>query len=474
MSAALAYIGDTKARLDLPAFPSWARGSATWSLIPAAALTKLDARQHPLLALQDTLTGLGNRLALHCILEGLIEVQRPFGLILLDLDGFKVVNDTLGHDRGDQLLQEVASLIQQVSDRQLAVTRLGGDEFAIVAPDISCRRTLMRLASRYCEQLRRELKSCEPIPVRGSAGAALYPQHGGTRSELLKCADVALYDAKRNGRNRAAVFQGCMLSRVRRRAEMLKRASDCLEMVDGVAVAFQPKVDLRTGRICGYEALVRFRDRRGRYRLPDWVKDAFGDIALSKAIGEIVLEKSLAFVKSLIDRDRPDAVVAINVTNSELCSKGWANSLLKKLDDLGISRRAIELEVSESVLLGGASSVACRTLRILHESGIRIGLDDFGTGFASLMHLRSFPIDTLKIDRGFVANLADPESRAIVRAIIDLGRALHMEVVAEGIENEDQHRTLAALGCAMGQGYYHGRPSRAERWIVGGEGRRSV
>ena len=471
MASVVAKIASrTSAIAETPSRP-WPTNAGTWSLIPASALSRIDARRHPLLALQDTLTALGNRLAFQCIVEGLIDCERPFGLILLDLDGFKVVNDTLGHDAGDSLLQEVASIINKASEQGMAVTRLGGDEFAIVAPGITCRRALSRIASRYCEWIGRELNSYEPIPIRASAGAALFPSHANSRSEILKCADVALYESKRRGRNRATVFQSCMLQRVEKRAAMLRRASNCLAVHEGVAVVFQPKVWLKDGSISSYEALARFRDAKGCYRNPAWVKAAFDDVLLSRAIGNVVLDKSIAFLKELLKNYRPDARVAINATTSELCSKAWAHSLLSRLDKEGIPHSSIEIEVNESVLLGKSGAYACRTLTMLHEAGVRVALDDFGTGYASLQHLQSFPIDTLKIDQGFIKTLGDPESTAIVRAIVDLGRTLNMEVVAEGIEHIDQHKQLTALGCLLGQGFYYGRPYKSSRWLnKGGKG----
>lgn len=435
-----------------------------WSLIPARALRESAARRHPLLGFQDPLTGLANRLALTHILDGLIDDGCEFGLILLDLDGFKDVNDTLGHDAGDEVLRSVAATLDGAKGSNGAVARLGGDEFAVVA-DTACRRSLLQLASRLCEKIGTELKSENFAFIHASAGAALYPSHARSRSELLKCADIALYDAKNKGRNRAVGFQKTMQERVQRRALMLQRAAACLGAPDKLVVTFQPKVDLLAGEVTGYEALLRCRGHHGRLRSPGWIEAAFADDFLSRGIGEVVVDQALDFVQSLLREGRHDAKVAINVTRVELFRRGWANSLLKRIEKEYIPAACVELEVNESVLLGPSSGLVMRNLRELHDAGIRISLDDFGTGYASLQHLRACPVDVLKIDRSFIKSLNDVEVQAIVRAIIDLGRALHMVVIAEGVENERQHRLLKEWGCTEGQGYLYGRPSPQQRWL---------
>jgi EAL domain-containing protein (putative c-di-GMP-specific phosphodiesterase class I) len=200
-------------------------------------------------------------------------------------------------------------------------------------------------------------------------------------------------------------------------------------------------------------------------RSPAWIAAALEDGSIAADIGTSVQVQALAFVRRLLDAARPDAKVAVNVSSSELRRPGWAIDFLKRIAEARVPSSSIEVEVTESVLLGHAARHTLRSLRVLHEAGVRISLDDFGTGFASLSHLRSCPVDALKIDRSFIRNLWDPEARAIVRSIIELGRTLHMVVVAEGIETAQQHWLLKSLGCLQAQGYLYARPSPPRRWL---------
>jgi diguanylate cyclase (GGDEF)-like protein len=439
-------------------------GKDAWNLIPASHLAEVARSRHLFSAFQDALTGLANRSALQAMLDGLFSAERGCGLILLDLDSFKDVNDTLGHDHGDKLLQLVAKLLADRARSGHAVVRLGGDEFAVLLPDVSTAGELGHVAESYCASIRHGLGSSEYAGVHASAGAALMPMHAATPSNLFKCADIALYEAKRGGRDQARLFIKSMQERVESRSNMLARAVACLAEPQRITVLFQPKVDLSTGEVTGYEALLRCRDENGRLRPPSWISAALEDASLALEIGERVRNEAFAFARTLGAKGQRDAKVAINVSSFELRRPNWHTRFVREIERAGLATSDIEVEVTESVLLGRSARQSLRSIKALHDAGVGISLDDFGTGFASLSHLRSCPVDTLKIDQSFVRTLQEPESRAITQAIIDLGRNLHMTVIAEGLERVEQHGILRDMGCNEAQGFLYGRPRPPAYW----------
>jgi diguanylate cyclase (GGDEF)-like protein/PAS domain S-box-containing protein len=404
-------------------------------------------------ATHDSLTGLANRTVLNDVLDSQVELGEPFALLLLDLDHFKQVNDTAGHDAGDALLTIIGNrLAQEVLPS--CVARLGGDEFALIVPGVQSpemlsehlRAMLLRLRET-CTQGGRNL---EP---RASIGATLFPLHGRSRDELMRNADVALYEAKENGRDRFCIFSSEMRARMQRRASMLSVARDALRD-DLIEPFYQPKVSLIDGRPAGLEALLRWRHPTWGVQAPNTLEAAFEDAELALAISERMIQQVLRDIADWTSAGIDFGHVALNVGAMEITKRQFAERLLDALHIAGIDPSKLQIEITEGVFLGANSRNVADNLERLSRHDVRIGLDDFGTGFASLTHLKAFRVDVLKIDRSFVRGLPDAtDDGEIVSAITQLGRSLGKEVVAEGIETAAQLEQLKTLGCHIGQGF---------------------
>lgn len=412
------------------------------------------------LASHDPLTGLPNRTVLQARLEELTaggRCSRPFALILIDVDEFKMTNDTLGHDAGDALLKEYARRLRTFVTNGNIVTRLGGDEFGLLLMDAT--------KPEYVEQFSRELVEILSEPVRhegklidcqASAGASVCT---GPRvaSDLLKEADLALYASKAAGRGTFRLYTPHMSSRMRVRQKMISFAKAALEG-DFVEPFYQPKIDLRSGAIVGFEALLRCRPQGKALYGPSRIAAAFEDNSLAAQLGDRMLSRVIADAARWRAAELDFGHVAINVAAADLRRPNFAQWLMEQLKSAGLGANDLQIEVTETVLLGRMAPHVRRTLEGLHEQGIKIALDDFGTGFASLTHLKEFPVNIIKIDRVFVRNLqVDEHDGAIVHALIGLANALGLEVVAEGVETTAQRDFLRALGCTTAQGYLFGR-----------------
>ena len=413
-------------------------------------------------ARHDALTGLANRALFGERLAAHAARGEPFGLLLFDLDHLKQVNDTIGHDGGDAVLMGAARRLIAAAAFPDDVARLGGDEFGLILPGVASREALAEAA----ENLRGRLS--QPLVVDGRAldthasiGAALYPDHGKSPGALLKSADVALYAAKTEGRGRAEMYDRRMRAGLARRSGMLKRAREALA-AGRVEPHYQPKVDLATGRVTGFEALLRWRDRSGRPRSPGDLAAAFEDWEVAAELSDRMLARVVADMAAWRAAGVPFGRIAVNVSNAEFVRGDLVERVLDRLDAAGLPTGALELELTETVLLGKRADEVADTLKRLAAAGVRVALDDFGTGFASLVHLRRFPIHVIKIDRSFTAGLGeDAGAAAIVRALIGLSRDLGLETVAEGVETSAQFRWLRDHRCTLGQGYLFGRAQPA-------------
>jgi diguanylate cyclase (GGDEF)-like protein/PAS domain S-box-containing protein len=410
------------------------------------------------MATHDPLTGLPNRVVLQENLDRLSTgSQAGCALLVLDVDDFKLINDTLGHDAGDGLLCAFAERLGRAIRPGDLVARLGGDEFAVVLRATS-EQEVEAAGDKIFAQLRKPFAHAgKLIECNASIGASLHPRDGAGRSELMKAADIALYSAKAAGRGRLKVFRSSMREAFESRTSMVFMARRALA-AGGVLPHYQPKVCLRTGRILGFEALLRWRDSDGRLCLPERVKAAFDDPALSEAINDRMIDRCLADMSAWIGQGVDFGHVAINCSAAAFHSRRLADELLEKLDRLRIPLDRVQLEVTETVFLGRGSDHVKDALSRLHDSGVRIALDDFGTGHAALLHLMQFPVDALKIDRSFIAGLGrNGEAEAITKAIVGLGTSLGIEVIAEGVETPEQQATLIGLGCRTGQGYLYSK-----------------
>jgi len=413
------------------------------------------------LAYKDTLTGLWNRRSFNERLAELVMAAPARGggaLIFVDLDHFKDVNDALGHDAGDALLCAIGERLRACVRREDVVARLGGDEFAVILNGRGDRRRVAAVAQRMLEELQRPLTFGEQeIHPGGSLGITCFPDDASEVEDLLKNADVALYRAKDAGRRSFRFFDRRMrdevVARVALAADLRRALAD-----DEFRVVFQRVVELESGRLRGFEALLRWQHPRRGVLAPDKFLAVAEDAGLIGAIGDVVLDM---VIHRLARRPATDdaVVVAVNLAAAQLMDHGFARSLLAKLAAHGVPASALEVEITENLLLIDNSQIG-RTLESLRAAGVSIALDDFGTGFASLTHLKRLPVDILKIDRSFIAEIdRDAENAVIARAIVNLAHSLQLRVVAEGIETEAQRQPLRLLGCDFGQGYLFGRPT---------------
>jgi diguanylate cyclase (GGDEF)-like protein/PAS domain S-box-containing protein len=419
-------------------------------------------------ASHDGLTGLANRSLFQDRLE--IAIQSALvdggavGLLLLDLDHFKQINDTLGHDAGDSLLKLFAERLRGVVRATDTVARLGGDEFAIVLPDVQGELSLIQLSRSIHDCLREPfVHAGRMLDCRASMGASLFPMHGRSSEALMKNADIALYAAKAAGRGTVTLFEPHMREDVRRRTSMVQLARDALRD-DRIVPYYQPKLDLSRRSIDGFEALLRWRSETGRVGEPAAIEAAFEDIEVAAAISDRMLERVITDVRRWLDKGVEFRHVAINSSAAEFRRDNFAEGLLEQLRLARVPTHHIQLEVTESVFLGRGAEYVHRALALLSARGVRIALDDFGTGYASLRHLKQFPVDIIKIDKSFVRDMEDdPGDEAIIRAVLNLGRSLGIKVVAEGIETEAQAVHLRALECDFGQGFLYSKAVAASR-----------
>ncbi len=419
-------------------------------------------------ASHDALTRLANRSLFHEKLDVAFEKARESGLavgvMLLDMDHFKQINDSLGHDAGDMLLKMFAKRLRGVVRHCDTVARFGGDEFAVVMPELDGEHSLLRVSRAIQQRLREPFVHAGRIlDCRVSIGASLYPQHGGSPAELLKNADVALYAAKGAGRGIVTVFEPHMRENVQRRNSMVHLARTAIED-DRIVPYYQPKLDLTTRSLVGFEALLRWRNPRGRIGQPAAIEAAFEDSDVAAQISDRMIERVISDMRGWLDRGVDFKSVAVNASAAEFRRDNFAERVLEQLRRADVPTRCFQLEITETVFLGRGAEYVHRALALLNMRGVKIALDDFGTGYASLRHLKQFPVDIIKIDQSFVRDMAiDPGDEAIVRAVINLGRSLGIRIVAEGIETPDQERRLIELECDMGQGFLYSRAVPANR-----------
>ncbi|MBW6527324.1 EAL domain-containing protein [Sphingomonas sp. RHCKR7] len=416
------------------------------------------------LALFDALTGIANRQRMRLALEQtLAQAQaggtHPTGLFLLDLDRFKAVNDTLGHQVGDELLKEVAQRLQRTIGDAGLVGRLGGDEFKVIVPNEGDRDRLAALAQRVIAALSLPYHiDRSTLSIGCSVGVAIAPADGAAQEELVRNADLALYAAKADGRGVHRFYREELLHGAQNR----KRLEDDLRQALAAGqfhLAYQPVVSTADTRIMGYEALVRWdHPQRGPVSPAEFIPVA-EECGLIEAIGAWVLETACAEAASWPDHVR----VAVNVSPIQFANPQLPALVTRALAASGLAPARLELEITEGVFLNEDASSE-RMFRALKALGVRLALDDFGTGYSSLGYLRKAPFDKIKIDQSFVRGAIQPGNRnaAIIRAIVSLAETLGMETTAEGVEQQDEIVLIRGLGCSHIQGYVYGRPARAD------------
>ena len=427
----------------------------------------------------DALTGLPNRSLFmdrvtHALAWGHADDSAPLALLLFDLDRFKVINESLGHAVGDQLLAAVGRRLAEALRPTDTLARLGGDEFVVLVDGVAGEAAAEGLARRMVDAL------AAPFFVEGrdtyvtaSVGVAVSRAAGQSASDLLRSAEIALYRAKADAGNRVALFTPRMSASSIDRLELELDLRSALER-DELRVFYQPLVDLRTGRTLGHEALVRWEHpTRGLLGPLSFIPLA-EETGLILAIDDAVLAEACRQARAwqCADARLADLVVSVNLSARQFARPDLAARIASVLTETGLPPATLELEITESLAMSDAEATGV-TLRTLHEFGVRVALDDFGTGYSSLAYLSQLPLDVIKIDRSFVAGLQEsPANLAIVRAVVGLAQGLGMAVTAEGIERQDQLAALRDLGCDRGQGFLFARPrpaADAGRALLGAE-----
>ena len=415
-------------------------------------------------ALHDPLTGLPNRMLLHDRVVGALTLAKREGrltaVMLVDLDGFKEINDTLGHHEGDALLCCVAERLRNALRASDTVARLGGDEFAIVLGDVADAKAACAVAQDLCDVIKRPLTMTGDlmVQVRASIGVAVSPDHGQDPETLMRHADVAMYQAKGAGGGQqlyVAEHDEASPERLRRVGEL----ADAIENGE-LIMHFQPKIDLATGRIEGLEALIRWPHPRLGVLPPAQFIEMAERSGLIIPLTSFALDAAMRECRSWLSAGL-EVPVAVNLSARSLRDTGVVEEVARLLEQHELPGRLLQLELTENSLVADPEA-ARAVLGELRKLSVTVAIDDFGTGFSSLAHLKDFPVDELKIDRRFVMNLERGSAdAAIVRSTIQLAHDLGLRVVAEGVENTEALALLSELGCDAVQGYLLGRPAPA-------------
>ncbi|QKG71903.1 putative bifunctional diguanylate cyclase/phosphodiesterase [Erythrobacter mangrovi] len=423
--------------------------------IEAAEQSARLATKMELVALTDPITGLANRAGLDRRLPEILEAAREktqVAVFWIDLDRFKDVNDYRGHQAGDHVLREIGSRLRGLIDGRGIAARFAGDEFVVASP-VNNHRSASALANAILSAITRPIRiDGDRIDMEGSIGIALLPDDGLTASTLLKRADLALFEAKADGRKQIRFFDSSMTRDLARRREIEVELRKALRD-DQLSVYFQPIIDLQTGRIRCFEALARwFHPMRGEIRPDEFIPIA-EDSGAIVTLGNWLTAKAARAAATWPE----DVRIAVNLSPLQIKVPGAAVGILSAIREAGLAPERLELEVTENLFLEDSMNIAL-FIEELSEAGVRFVLDDFGTGYSSLGYINQWPFSKIKVDRSFVSGgQAGTKSDAIIRAVSQMGRSLGMEIVAEGLETIDQVRAVREAGCTHGQGYHFSR-----------------
>jgi diguanylate cyclase (GGDEF)-like protein/PAS domain S-box-containing protein len=426
------------------------------------------------MALHDELTGLPNRRLLDDRLAQALAIARREGvrsaLMIVDLDDFKQVNDRLGHPMGDRLLRLVASRLKTILRESDTLARIGGDEFAIVLPRLKAVHDAANVGAKVIDTLRASFDlDGHEVRIGASIGVAFAPEDGTDAAELVRRADVALYRAKRAGRDQYHFFEPTLDAEAQSRHRLegeLRLAID----TGALSLAYQPQFELAKGRLCGVEALARWEHPRRGVLMPDrFIPSAEGSGLICR-LGDWVLHEACRQGRAWQEAGHP-LTVSVNLSGAQLSRPDRLPPVTEILAATGMAPELLQLEITESVLIGAFDRGLDSFLRELGKAGIAVAIDDFGIGYSSLAYLKSLPVAVIKIDRSFIAGIGrDEQDELIVAAVIGLGHSLRKKVVAEGVESEAQIEFLKRHGCDIGQGFLLGRPIEPERLrLAGGE-----
>ncbi|MGD8572924.1 MAG: EAL domain-containing protein, partial [Gammaproteobacteria bacterium] len=424
------------------------------------------------LAQYDPLTDLPNRSLFRERLAQALQLasrrQELAAVIFLDLDHFKDINDTLGHDAGDELLVSVAERLKKCVRAEDTVARLGGDEFTIILGRIKHKEEAATVAQKIIDVM------SQPIPLENndvivttSLGIATYPTCGTNPEALIKNADTALYSAKAQGRSNYQFYEAQMNIAVSERMMMINDLRHAVQRQEFI-LYYQPKLSAAHHTVIGMEALLRWNHPQSGIIMPAQFIPLLEETGLIIPIGKWVLHTACEKNQAWIQAGLPPVPISVNISARQFNQRHLVSTVADVLEETGLAPHYLELEITESALLENANS-ACDTLQELHNLGVQLAIDDFGIGYSSLHYLKQFPINTLKMDRTFIKGIvADADAAAIVDAIIGLGHSLRLKVVAEGVETENQLSYLQSYGCDEVQGFYFSCPipsDDCEKWL---------
>lgn len=427
-------------------------------------------RRHHFLATHDSLTELPNR---HCFMGHLARSvataerrECQVAVFFVDLDGFKAVNDNLGHAIGDELLVDVAARMRRVIRKQDLVARIGGDEFLAAVQDVPSEETALSLADALRQEIERPYHLAgHECWVSASIGIAIFPQHGREPEQLIQSADAAMYEAKGAGKNCAHLFNVEMSTKAAERFELINSLREAIHSGQ-LRLMFQPQVDVATERIVGVETLVRWQHPTRGLVSPDDFIGIAEETGVMVQLGEWVLR---AACEAAVRWEGLDgARVAVNVSGRQIDHPGFAGRVARILEETGLAPGRLEIELTETI---AASNGALEVVQALREQGVRVAVDDFGTGYSTLTLLRQLDADLIKIDQSFVRGAAETDpDRVILEAIVHIARGLGMEVMAEGVERIEEMRALLDRGCSVMQGYLFSKPvERLELDAIAGD-----
>ncbi len=385
-------------------------------------------------------------------------------MIYLDLDGFKLINESLGHVVGDQLLKQVGQRLKRLLRETDTVARLGGDEFALILTNLEKLSNLAIIAQKIKAVI------SKPFSVHGhelfitvSIGIAIYPDDGQNEEILMQNIDTALYQAKAEGKNSYKFFSARLQKRAQRRLSIQNELLHAIERREFV-LFYQPKVELKTKKIVGAEALIRWKHPQHGLVPPDEFIPIAEETSIISEIGHWVINEACSTLKRWHDKGQKDFHVAVNLSAQQFLSGDIVAQVQNAVQQERIVARALELELTESIIMRDVKK-SVHILNQFKENGFRIAVDDFGTGYSSLAYLKRFPIDLLKIDRSFIMDiLTSDDDQVIVKTIISLGHSLGFKVIAEGVETKDHLHMLEELGCDQVQGYLFSPPVAAEEF----------
>ena len=415
------------------------------------------------LAYYDSLTGLANRALLKDRIEYALKrakrEQERMAVLFLDLDHFKLINDTLGHSVGDGLLIHISNLLQEQLRESDTLSRLGGDEFVILLPSIHEDRDVYTIAQKIQNVLQTKHDiGTHQLYITSSIGIALYPEHGESADALIRNADTAMYEAKNEGRNNYQVYTHTMGDSIDKRLNLEQDLIQAVKTKTEIEVFYQPKIETKTGKISGAEALVRWRHPREGLIFPDEFIYLAESTGLMIELGNIIIEKSIASLHEWCGLTDANFQIAINLSARQFQETQLVSFITQMIQKYNVSAKNLEFEITESISMRNVSSTL-KILNQLKEIGVSIAIDDFGTGHSSLSYLKKFPINTLKIDRSFITDIATNEDdKIIAQTIIHMACSLGFKTVAEGVETQEHINILQEMQCDLLQGYFFAKP----------------